>query len=57
MASKKVKLADMNKTLQDLESRLKRIISKMATAEDIKAAEAMSEEEMKSEEIDSVSED
>ncbi len=57
MASKKVKLADMNKTLQDLESRLKRIISKMATAEDLKAAEAMSEEEMKSEEIDSVSED
>jgi len=37
--SKKEKLADMNKTLSDLESRLARILSKTATEEDLKLAE------------------
>jgi hypothetical protein len=39
LESKKAKLADMNKTLADLESRLARVLAKTATAEDLKAAE------------------
>lgn len=38
--SKKAKLADMNKTLSDLETRLARVLSKTASAEELKAAEA-----------------
>jgi hypothetical protein len=37
--SKREKLADMNKTLADLEARLTRILAKTASAEDLKAAE------------------
>jgi hypothetical protein len=43
LESKKVKLADMNKTLSDLESRLAKVISKTASAEELKAAEAVAD--------------
>jgi chromosome segregation ATPase len=50
LSSKKEKLADMNKTLADLESRLSRILSKTASEEDLKIAE-MQEENQNTEEI------
>jgi chromosome segregation ATPase len=43
LESKKLKLADMNKTLADLESRLAKVISKTASAEELKAAEAVAD--------------
>ena len=53
LESKKLKLADMNKTLTDLEQRLTKVQSKTASAEDLKAAEEMvnSEEPTNSEEL------
>jgi uncharacterized coiled-coil protein SlyX len=43
LESKNLKLADMNKTLADLESRLAKVISKTASAEELKAAEAVAD--------------
>jgi len=41
LESKKAKLSDMNKTLADLESRLVKVQSKTASAEELKAAEEL----------------
>jgi hypothetical protein len=43
LESKKAKLADMNKTLADLEVRLTKVLSKTASAEELKAAEAVAD--------------
>ncbi len=43
LESKKAKLADMNKTLADLEVRLAKVLSKTASAEELKAAEAVAD--------------